>query len=606
MDYQSSSSNSTNIYPRIIESRTDSSLSNQTRSTQYPHGKDFGNNTIERIKNNNEVDKRSFLQKSLNSIAMILLSILLVLFCYIVIPGVGENLRDTQLAIASSSLKIGSWTISTHGVIALVVTLQGMLLGATISIAIPLLTWYYFIKFGVPMKFVDLSRTTYGNVKAFNIRGKQFRPYLFISFIFIAATLFVSCDNVALSSFIVESDFELFDRVPAINTTQMKDTGFYNATITNDITKKGFDVVLRAGSQPFHAAIGSISNGYTHDDVLDSGGSPSNFLMCDTDKECFANITVYADYYTECTQMSVDYNPGTNGISSSTYGIFGKGPQISEGQVYYRIGNKWITRIDNEEEQESVGVQCITFAAKSMRYESSINGTISRAILKVYDIPINDSYSNLPVDPQAIDPYDTKIPYQGKDFPIADPDDNARTPLPYYIVGSLSLMLQRAGDGNCAYTGNSTANSRAGNFLFDFPFELDDSVDDLEQKMQDIIEYYYQYLYQFRFDHSTTVLVDGSSSITITSTNKAPLMTIIIAMNAFTVGVLIASIYVIASVKIPIELGVLQLAILSYRSRLFEGLEYSSEGELADNFIVKVVEYEGIFWFQRIEKELEQ
>ncbi|KAJ3318057.1 hypothetical protein HDV06_000869 [Boothiomyces sp. JEL0866] len=602
----------TNNTPPILESRSYSSQSNytqlETRSSVFD--REFGPHTIARIKNNSEVDKRPFYQKAAYSFILIISSLLVIVFCYVVIPGSDDTLSAVQLAIAAGRAKIGSWTISTNSIVALVVTLQGILLGSTISIAVPLLTWYYLVKYGVPMKFVDMSRTTLGNVLAVKNEGKSFKPYLYVSLVFIAATVFVSCDNVALSSFITDSSVQFEDQIPVLNTLDMADKNFYQAIITDDITKSGFDFVLRAGSQPFHSAIGAVPNTPNSDRFLNI---TSNFLSCEKYNDCQANVTVYADYDMQCNQMFVEYEEGDNGISSSTYGIFGKGPQTDDGkQVFYRIGNEWITNINNQAERTSIRMRCITFAAKSTRCESATLGTLDKKVEKVYNISISNTFANLTVDPQALIPYDTQVPYTGEDFPIVDRNDPAQTPLPYYLIGSLSYMLQRAGDGICRYDSSTMGvcsrvgkdpNSREGNFLFDFPFELTDTAQELEDKMRSIVENYYQFIYQYRFNHSEAVSVEGIRCIGTTITNKVPLMLIVIVINAFTIAVAIASIYVISVVNIPIELGVLQLAILSYRSNLFDGLEYSCEPELKHNFVVKVVEYEGVFWFKRVEDQ---
>lgn len=119
--------------------------------------------------------------------------------------------------------------------------------------------------------------------------------------------------------------------------------------------------------------------------------------------------------------------------------------------------------------------------------------------------------------------------------------------------------------------------------------------------MRMVIENYYQFMYQLRFDHTTSnsIYVPGTNYYSVMVTNKGAIMGVIVAFNLFSIVILGCAVAVVALVDIPKSLGVLQLSILSYRSRLFEHDQYSSEEQLKGNFVVKVVAHEGIFWLKR-------
>lgn len=277
----------------------------------------------------------------------------------------------------------------------------------------------------------------------------KYQPYVIISVIFLIASGFPALDNVAMSAFVYPWNVYSYGLVPTINVSNLANTGFYSPLITDDIKNNGIDVVYREGSQPFHSAVGSVTNGFADAEYIDLG---SNFLTCSY-YGCSGAVTVLADYNTTCKSKNLTYDYG-NYINSNVYGIFGVGPKLSSGQVYYRIGNQWTVSIKSAQYQTSIVVDCITFAAKKIRHENSSNshdGYLNSKVIAEYSVPVSDEYINMHGDNWASVPYDNPVPYSGPDFPIADPDDPAKTPLPYYLMGSLSLMLHRSAIGNCTY-----------------------------------------------------------------------------------------------------------------------------------------------------------
>ncbi|KAJ3273590.1 hypothetical protein HDV01_004357 [Terramyces sp. JEL0728] len=599
--------------PQAAKQRIHSILNdNPTQEAQYqatamlknmepldPVKRDPGYNFKDKIKENNEVDRRPFIVKALPALLGILLCLLVTLVSYFILPGMDtDNLSTLQLHLAEGRAKIGSWVISIHSVVAAIVTIQGMLLGLAVTIATPLLTWYYITRIGVPYTFIDSSRSIVGNLHT--LQTADFKPYVFVSIIYLVATVFRSSDNIALSSFITEKEVLEAGQVPTINNTNMYDHGFYDSIATEDDKHVGSDFVFREGSQPFHAAVGSVSNGYSRSDIRD--GTGSYFLVCPPDSRfCSGRVTVYADYNITCTSSNTELGNKTT-VTSNAYGIFGKGPLLGDGrQVYYRIGVEWIVRIDNLDQNTSFKVVCTMFSAKTERDEDSLYGTIGKNVLNVYSIPNTHRTTSAFADRKVLLPYDTPIPYTGEDFPIADPTDETRTPLPYYFMGIYSLMVQRSAVGLCDYSAGKKID-RCGdnrNFLFDFPFEPYHNAAEIQYIIGNITEKFYQNMYLLRFDQDATVLIDGINYYQGTVTNKVPMMAVITAFNLFSIGILAAAITVIATVQIPLKLGVLQLSILSYRSRLFEGEQFSSEEQLKERFVVKVVEHEGIFWLKR-------
>ncbi|KAJ3273589.1 hypothetical protein HDV01_004356 [Terramyces sp. JEL0728] len=548
---------------------------------------------------NNEVDRRSFFVKALPSLLGILLCAIVTFASYLVLPGDTDNLTKIQQEFAEGNVKLGQWNISVHSLVAAIVTIQGMLLGLAVTIATPLLTWYYITKFGVPYTFLDSSKSIVGNLQT--LKNGDFKPYVFVSIIYIVATIFRSTDNIALSSFISHRDIYEPGLVPVINVANIYDFDFYRSIITSNPAHEGSDSVYREGSQPFHSAVGAISNGYSIADASTTSGS--TMLTC-KENDCSAEITIFADYNMTCDQL--DVKPiNSSKIQSRVYGIFGEGPELDDGsRVYYRIGAQSTVRIDNNytNPQTAAEVKCTIFSAKTTRMEDSKYGTWEKDVLSVYSVP-TESNTTAFGGYDVLSPYNTSVPYTGADFPIADPSDITKTPLPYYFMGSFSLMLQRSATGVCDYDSAKRVDKCGdnGNFLFDFPFELNHDSDDIQNIMMGITEKYYQNMYMLRFDHniSKSVLVDGYNYYDAVVTNKVSMMTVIGVFNLFSISILIAAIVVISLVHIPIKLGVLQLSILSYRSKLFEGEQFSSEQQLREKFVVKVVEHDGMFWLQR-------
>ncbi|KAJ3317683.1 hypothetical protein HDV06_001309 [Boothiomyces sp. JEL0866] len=565
-----------------------------------PLKRDPSYNFKKRINENQEVDKRPFAIKALPSIIGILLSAILTFVSYIVLPGDSGNLSHVQQELAKGNVNIGSWTLSVHSVVAAIVTGQGMTLGLAVAISTPLLTWYYISKVGVPYTFIDSSKSVAGSLRAIRAGAGDFKPYVWVSVIYLISLVFRSSDNVALSSFIRGGEIVQYELVDAYDLANLTDQ-FYWAVETDDPPNAFSDIVTLEGSQPFHAALGSVSNGFSNAEYK---RSVSNILDCDN---CEANVTVPADYEVSCQQVTTD-KPESDQVgkfvNSSVFGIFGKSPdRTPDGQdIYYRIGAIWYVGVSNGDSFNEA--KCTIFAANSTRYEISNQGTVSKDTGNVYSIEIADRHNDA-FDWTVELPYNTTLNYKSyssEAFPIpfqhsgSDyPGFYKSAPLPYYVMGAYSLMLQKYAHGVCNY--NDTSNLQKCGHIYDFPFTIDDTYQDISDKIRNITEEYYQNIFLLRF--YSIKQVEGIMRYPVTVTNKSPMMWVIVLFNMFSIGILFCAIFVISSVDIPIRLGVLQLSILSYRSRLFEGEQYSSEQQLKEKFIVKVVEHEGIFWLKR-------
>ncbi|KAJ3251262.1 hypothetical protein HK103_002560 [Boothiomyces macroporosus] len=402
-----------------------------------------------RINENQEVDRRLFVTKALPSLVGISLALLLALFSYFILPGDADKLSYIQTQLAIGNVKIGSWTISVHSVVAAIVTFQGMLLGLAVAISTPLLTWYYITKVGVPYTFIDSSKSVVGSLRAIKSGAKDFKPYIFVSIIYLVSLIFRSADNIALSSFIFEAQISEFGKVQVYDTSSLTDFNpFYLAVKTDDPVNAQSDIVLAEGSQPFHSALGSVSNGNSNAEI--SSRNTSNILACDS---CEASVQIAADYNITCVPYS-EPNNGTAFINSTVHGIFAKGP-IADQQVYFRVGVRWYVSITDGENFNHVN--CTIWAANSTRYESSAGGTQQKDVGTVHSIELIDRYDKAFKWPVEL-PYDSTITYEGAEFPSVPLYSGSlnnsyyyETPLPFYVIGSYSLMLQRYGFGKCQY-----------------------------------------------------------------------------------------------------------------------------------------------------------